>query len=394
MATCPNAHITLYQLGEKMYKADLKKTTGDKTAIVNKIIDLYGKRAKYFPANTKKGLYGAKAAQLLFDNKMGTAQSQYDAFNKAWEDKGSIKSAKSIYTRFKLAVGLYKAGNLELQEIFDLYDETQAKLLDAKLQKLKDKEDAGQTLSKKEARYKKNYNINLKAFATFASSTDGVLGELGNCSNLVPLYNGQFEANKNDIDWINKAASRLSEKECTDDPVFKKLVVQLDALKPTADSAYYLMILSAKSGDKASEAKYFDLALQRMEDPSKRAKLYFKKAEGLRKAGSYGQARTFYNKALADNPSMGKCYLRIGTMYAASANNCGTTAFDKQATYWLAANVVERAGRVDPRLAGTARATAKSWRAKAPSKTQIFNTDKKSVKLNCWIGRTVKVPTI
>ena len=37
---------------------------------------------------------------------------------------------------------------------------------------------------------------------------------------------------------------------------------------------------------------------------------------------------------------MGKCYLKIAEMYAKSANNCGATAFDKRAVYWLAASEV------------------------------------------------------
>ena len=185
-------------------------------------------------------------------------------------------------------------------------------------------------------------------------------------------------------------------KECTADPMFKKLVEQLHTLNPSADSAKYLMILCREAGDSACEKQYFEQALALEQDPMKRAALNYQKAEGYRKAGSYGQARTYYNKALADNPSYGRAYLRIAAMYAASANNCGTTVFEKRATYWLAADVVARAGRVDPRLAGNANGLAANYRGKAPSKTDIFNGDMagKSVRLNCWIGMSVKVPNL
>jgi len=130
---------------------------------------------KRFPKKTPAGKNAANQAQILFDNKIGTAKSQYDAFNKAFsKDAESINSAKSIYTRFKLAVGLHKTNQLPLQDVFDLYDETQEKLnkeatkLDGKLQKLLDKEESGTALTAKEARRKKGYNTNLKAFGTFA----------------------------------------------------------------------------------------------------------------------------------------------------------------------------------------------------------------------------------
>ncbi|MEQ3654589.1 MAG: hypothetical protein ABNH00_01880 [Dokdonia sp.] len=401
---CPSASLAIYQYGEKMLKADLKKASGDaQKAKAQEIIDLLKMREKFFPAKTPKGENAADIGQYMYDYKLGTTQSQYDIFNQAWTtDRASIKSSKSIYTYFKLAVNLFEQGVKPLDEIFDLYDEVQEKLskegtvLDGKLQKLVEKEEAGQQLTGKEGRRKKAYETNLKAFGIFAGSVDGTLGTLADCENLVPLYQKQFEENKNDIDWINKAASRMLSKECTTDPMFKQLVEQLHTLKPSADSAKYLMILCREAGDYACEKEYFEQALALEQDPTKRAALNYQKAEGYRKSGSYGQARSYYNKALKDNPSFGRAYLKLGQMYASSANNCGSTTFEKRATYWLAADVVARAGRVDPRLARTANGLAANYRGKAPTKTDIFNADMagKSVKLNCWIGMTVKVPKI
>ena len=83
-------------------------------------------------------------------------------------------------------------------------------------------------------------------------------------------------------------------------------------------------------------------------------------------------------------------------MYASSANNCGDSVFNKRAVYWLAANTAERAGRVSPSLAKTANGTAASYRGKAPDKSMIFQQNKAgtTVKIGCWIGRSVKVPTL
>ncbi|MFT5751969.1 MAG: tetratricopeptide (TPR) repeat protein [Flavobacteriales bacterium] len=401
---CPSESLAIYQYGEKMLKADLKAAEGDaKKSKVQEIILLLKMREQYFAAKTPKGKTAAAIGQYMFDYKVGTVQSQYDVFHGAWTtDIKTIKSSKNIYTYFKLAVDLFKEGGKPLDEIFDLYDDVQTKLskeataLDAKLQILVEKEEAGQPLSSKDARRRKGYETNLRAFGTFAGSVDATFGTLADCKNLIPLYNKQFEENKGDITWINKAASRMLNKECTSDPMFKKLVEQLHTLNPSADSAKYLMILCRDSGDTACEKEYFEQALSLEQDPMKRAALNYQKAEGYRKAGSYGQARTYYNKALADNPSFGRAYLRIGAMYAASANSCGATVFEKRATYWLAADVISRAGRVDPRLAGNANGLAANYRAKAPSTEDIFNLDMagKSVKLNCWIGRTVKVPKL
>ncbi len=401
---CPNWSLALYQYGERLLKADLKKATGDqKTAVVQDLISFLKQREQYFPAKTPSGKNAANQAQILFDNKVGTKKSQYDAFNAAFaKDPESISSSKSIYTRFKLAVDLFKANELPLQDVFDLYDETQEKLnkeatkLDGKLQKLLDKENAGQPLSAKEAKRKDGYTKNLKAFGTFGSSTDGTMGVLGNCENLIPLYNKGYEENKNDIAWIRKAAGRLAGKDCTDSELFQKLVTQLHNLEPSAKSAQYLGILADKKGDNAAAQNYFQQAIDLETDPKEKAKSYYRLAEKARKSGSYGKARGLYNKALAEDPSMGRCYLKIAAMYASSANNCGDSVFNKRAVYWLAANTAERAGRVSPSLAKNANATAAAYRGKAPDKSMIFNANMggKTVSIGCWIGSSVRVPNL
>ncbi|MFT5891068.1 MAG: tetratricopeptide (TPR) repeat protein, partial [Dokdonia sp.] len=393
-----------YQYGERLLKDNIKKAAGQaKIVAAEDLVTLLKQREQYFPTKTPHGKNTASQAQILFDNKIGTKKEEFNIFQEAFKtDPESISSAKNIYTRFKLAVDLYKDGEIPLQDVFDLYDETQEKLnkeatkLDSKLQKLTDKEESGAVLTAKEARRKKGYTTNLKAFATFAGGTDTELGILGNCENLIPLYNKGYEENKNDINWIRKAAGRLAGKDCTDSDLFQKLVTQLHNLEPSAKSAKYLGILAGKRGDDTAAQNYFQQSIDLETDPKERADAYYRLAEKARRSGSYGKARRLYNKALSESPSMGKCYLRIAAMYASSANNCGDNVFNKRAVYWLAANTVERAGRVSPSLAKNANATAASYRATAPDKSMIFNGNMagKTVTIGCWIGSSVRVPNL
>jgi hypothetical protein len=86
----------------------------------------------------------------------------------------------------------------------------------------------------------------------------------------------------------------------------------------------------------------------------------------------------------------------IASLYASSANDCGTTTFEKRAIYWKAADVARQAGRVDPSLSGRAAQAATSYAAKAPSKEDIFNSGMsgKTVSFNCWVGGSVTVPSL
>ena len=83
-------------------------------------------------------------------------------------------------------------------------------------------------------------------------------------------------------------------------------------------------------------------------------------------------------------------------MIAGSANSCGTTTFEKRAIYWKAAEMAEKAARIDASVASTASATANSYRERAPQKTDIFNEGMagKIITFNCWVGGSVKVPNL
>jgi tetratricopeptide (TPR) repeat protein len=183
--------------------------------------------------------------------------------------------------------------------------------------------------------------------------------------------------------------NRMYAKGCKENPLFLKLVEQKNSIKPTADTAFYLYLLTG-------EQKYFDQTVELETDPLKKAKLYKKLAQEFKAKGSYGKARQYYMKALKLNPSDGSPYLAIAAMYAKSANNCGNTNFNKRAVFWLAANEAEKAGRVDGRLRKAAKQTAESYRASAPSKSDIFNCSCSGtvIKIGCWIGRSVTVPNI
>jgi hypothetical protein len=83
-------------------------------------------------------------------------------------------------------------------------------------------------------------------------------------------------------------------------------------------------------------------------------------------------------------------------MYAKSANKCGTDNFSKRAVYWLAAKEAAKAGRIDPTMNKNASKSIANYEAKAPQKSEIFSSGRTGqvIKVGCWIGRSVKVPSL
>jgi tetratricopeptide (TPR) repeat protein len=396
---CPSYSIATYQYAARMFKHYIKG--GDKSKVKD-LIKAYQYQMQYFPNKIKKGKTLSTIAQINYDNKIGTMQDQFDSFDEAYKlDAETFTSPKSLYTYFSLAKDLFDAGNKDVQEVFNLYDIVYEKIekeeikLASMLTQLIDKQESGTKLTSKEEKRLKASEKNLKAYGTVKGSVDGKLGIIADCPNLIPLYERDFEANKNDVSWLKKSAGRLSSKECDTD-LFFQMVQQLHTLEPSAKSAYYLGILASKDGKMTEARNYFNQSAELETNPSDKAKVYYKIAENYRKGGQYGKARSYYRKALDNKPSFGSCYLKIAQMYAKSSNGCGTTVFEKRSVNWLAAQMAEKAARVDASIASNARAAASSYRQRAPSKSDIFSEGMagKTITFNCWVGGSVKVPNL
>jgi tetratricopeptide (TPR) repeat protein len=210
------------------------------------------------------------------------------------------------------------------------------------------------------------------------------------------MYSKDFEEKKTDKEWLRVAASKMSGKDCTSDPLFFKLVEALHELEPSARTAFYLGRLAAENNDMNKALEYYKNAAELEEDPLDKAKDYFTIAEVYKDRGSYSSARKYYQLALDSKPSMGIAYLRIAAMIAGSANDCGNTTFEKRAVYWKAANFARRAASVDASLRDNATETANSYEQRAPSKSDIFqeSMEGKTVSFSCWVGGSVKVPQL
>jgi tetratricopeptide (TPR) repeat protein len=286
--------------------------------------------------------------------------------------------------------------------LFNKYDDISEKIeLEIKnytqlLNKFVPKGDEEVQLSVKDKRRVKSYTSYLVAYNKISGSVDSKLGERVNCENLIPLYKREFEKFKNDGVWLQRAAGRMLSKECTEDPLFFKLVNAFHNLDPSAKSAYYLGILKDKEGKSTQALDYYKQAVELETNSYEKSKILNRIASKYRKKGSYGKARSYYSKALANNPSLGSAHIAIAAMYAKSAKNCGTDNFSKRAVYWLAAQEVRKAGRVDASLKKNASQNAARYMAQAPSKSEIFSAARygEIIKIRCWIGRSVKVPSL
>lgn len=406
---CPSLNVAIYSYGERILKDRIENgADADKTAAKQDLIALYDDWIKYFPKKQGKSKVGdilSSKGQNMIDLKMGTPQEIYAVFDSAYtQDAKSFTNPKRLYNYFKTLYDIYKSGDnsVSMSMLFDKYEEISEKFelegtnLAKRLDKILKKEESGEALSTKDLKRRRIYDINSNAIGVFLKNLDAIIAKESSCENLIPLYQSNFEENKNNPVWLNRAAGRMKSKECADDPLFVTIVEALHALEPSANSAYYLGILNDKRGNSAEALRYYEESIALESDPYKKAKTLYKIALELKAKGRKSKARSYANKALSYQPSLGKAYLLIANLYASSANACGETQFDKRAVYWLAANTARKAAKVDASIKKAALKTAKSYEGRAPSKTDIFTEGKEgaSVTFSCWIGTSVKVPSL
>lgn len=399
---CPAYHQATYLYGEKIlkFKIESAPSKAEKEVFVRDLLKMYDDYDTHFPDNNKGN--GVSRAMALVDNEIGTPEEQYALLDKAFTtDKKNFTSAKAMYAYFSLYVDQYTSGKgIELQQVFDKYDEISEKL-EAEEKTLIEEKDKlivkqeTEALTAKEENTFKILETNIEAFETVEGSMDAKISLLSSCDRLIPFYQKSFESKKGDAIWLQRAAQRLEAKECDKDHLFVKISEALHKLNPSAKSAYHLGIASKNMKNTAKAIEYFNQAAELQTDNTEKAKTYFQIAS-MYSNSNKSQARAFARKALAVKPSYGKAYLLIAQLYASSANECGDNPFEKRAVNWLAAQMAQKAGQVDSSIKGQASQAAATYLKIAPSKSDIFQAamQGKVIQLKCWIGESVKVPNL
>ncbi|MGB5691855.1 MAG: hypothetical protein WBM43_04525 [Flavobacteriaceae bacterium] len=399
---CPDINKANFSLGEKILKHKIDNSSGaDKDAYIQDLMALYDSSMKYFPKKFSTATVAIDKALLQYDNKMASDEQLYNMLDAAFQqDRKNFKNPKALYLYFSSLVDLHDAGKKDLQSVFDTYDDVtekiaeENKMLTDRITMLLPKEDAG-TLTSKEKRQLKVATTNSESYGKITGSIESKLGALADCDNLIPLYQKGFDTKKGDVDWVKRAVGRMFSKDCTDDPLFSKMVEVQAELDPSADVYVYLGTLKSKNGDNKGAIADFNKAVELETDSYRKSNILYKVATTLRRS-SKSQARNYAQKAINANASNGKAYLLIANLYATSANQCGETPFEKRAIYWKAADMARKAGRVDPSLSSRAGQSAASYSAKAPSKTDIFQSGMagKTLTFSCWVGGSIKVPNL
>ena len=385
---CPDMYQSTFQYGERILRDKIAKGT-DKQQYIKELQELYDKYFQYFPQKFSKADKNMRQAFLMVEQNIGSKEQLFGLLDETYKlNKEAFNDDTLIYQYFASVLELYKGGKKQVQDVFDIYDnvseiiEHEEGKLSVQINELLPKEE-GNSLSDKEKGQLQVARTRMENLKNITTSVDAALGQLADCTNLIPLYQKTYEANKDNAEWLRRAAAKMSDKECTSDPLFAKLVERLYQLSPSASSALYLGIMKEKQKNTTEAVKYFNQAVELEKDPLKKSIYLIKIASKY----SGSTAVNYAQKALSYNPSNTTAYQIMAQAYANAANECGSTSFEKRAVYWLAASTARKGGLEK---------LAAHYDALAPSRADIFSSGMagKTITFKCWVGQSVKVPQL
>ncbi|MFC2110781.1 tetratricopeptide repeat protein, partial [Bacteroidota bacterium] len=393
----PKLSVNIYKLGIKIAEDRLKKATPEERpaalALVRRVFD---QRIELYPKDLAK-VY-SDYADFLSDEDQSDEEI-FEKLDKSYKIDPSKMGVKAIYRYFGYIKDRNKDSNVQF--IFDTYDVLVEAVHDKldnyskKLDEYSAKEEAGNVLSSKEKKYKRAYENNSKAIGQVEDGLDKIIVDLSTCERLIPMYTSVFEKNKTNGAWLKSSVSRMYKKECTDDPLYDKLVEAYVAAQPSPEASVFYAGILVKNNEFDKAKEYFEKAVEQEEDVNKKAGYLYKIAQIMKKKGRKSEARSYARKAISNKRSMGKAYLLIASLYASSANSCGNSEFEKKMVYVAALKMAQIAEKVDPANASTAKKYVKSYQSSIPSKKLIFTEGVASgspFKIGCWIGETVTIP--
>ncbi len=395
---CPTLSVNTYKNGLVIAKHLYKNTTGTEQDAAKVLVEkIYKQRLQYYP-NVKAGKMYSEYA--MFMDKTGASEPVvFNLLQKSYDANPEEMGIKAIFKYFEGIIERNKDNNI--QEIFDMNDNLQDVVnnkmdgLSHKLDKLRELEESGKELDKKQTYLKGAYSTNLKGLGKVEGGLGAMLEKYATCDRLIPLYKKDCEANSNNVVWLKRSVSRLYNKGCTDGAFYDKIVEKYVNADPSSDAYVFYAGMLMKKGDETKALEYFKKAVDLETNSYKKAKYLYTIARMMKNKGRFGQARSYAYKAVEARPSHGKAYLLVASMYASSAKTCGNGVFGTRMVYQAALNKARRAKAIDPSISSLANKYIKSYSSKAPSTEDVFNEGIQSGspwKIGCWIGETVRVP--
>lgn len=370
---CPKESEAIYTDGIQILEYKIANApSAEKEKIVRDVLKLYDQYNKNFPLSTPD--FEVNKAIALVNNKIDAKEEIFNLLDSGFSKASkNVTDANAIYTYFSIYSEKFSAGDKKIAANSVLEKFT---LVSTMLNQLEFSNPP-----------------KAKEYQTALRAINSLVKDVATCENLSDFYTKNYDANKDNADWLTSALISLSEK-CSTKPIFNTLAEKLYSIKATTQSANFLALSNLKQRKFPDAIKLYSESADLQTNPTEKAKIYYTLATGLL-TGDLTKSKEALNKALALDPKMGKAYLFLAQLYANNAAECSKTDFEKKAVYYLAIETLNNAGIAEPRLKPTSDKMAADFAKQALTSNEIANANMagKSITIGCWINETITFPS-
>jgi tetratricopeptide (TPR) repeat protein len=358
---CPLSTRRLYTDGVKIISHKIKSASCEekKDVYFQDLMNVYDQRIEYFGDHPKYGvgyIKGIKAIDML-DFKKAVSEIRAEAYqllNESIEEQGEKSKPAVLGVYMKTTVAMFIAGELNAIDVVNNYT-TVSKLLNSQIENPR--------LTKRKSMLE---NLNGKIEEIFARSG------AANCETLNEIFSPQLEANKDNIEWLQRVSRLLARELCEDMELLYKVSEYQHNIEPSSSSAYGLARMYLKSGDTERAIEFYNEAIKLVENKEQKSEYYYQLGLIYLSQGNYVSARSNALKAIELNANWGQPYIVIGKTYATSANSIGDNDFEHKTAYWAAVDKFSRAKSVDPEVTDEANDLINVYTRHFPAKDEIF----------------------
>ena len=406
----PVARVDTYTNGEKLLKALIAATTDEakKAAYVNELMALYDQQIKYIDKLqeiTKTplsagGVLGKRALAYISYVPKASLDSAYNMLAKSVDmEKG--QSEYIVTQQFmKMSAQKYKANKASHGEkiIQDYLDASTyvVEVLDKYNERIGYYENRfKETNDPKDSIRADGFGKMIDAARIARSNIDAYFINSGaaSCQDLDTIYSSKIEANKDNIDYLNKVISVMSMLKCTEEDSYLTASEYALAIQPTAKAAMGVGFRYFKKGEVEKAMELFDQAINFETSVTNKAEMCYKAAVANYSQKKYSDARKYALKAIELNSKYGMPYILIAQCYAA-APNWHSEPVMNQCTYYAVLDKLYRAKAVDPSIAKDAQKCINSYSTHTPKSDELFMrgyNKGQTIKIGGWINETTTI---
>lgn len=381
--------------GRKLLKAKMLRIDDaeEKKKLAQRVVDLYDQELECFPkmgSRTKEDLLALKGKEMLYLDGFGFGDATLEAFEnaiEAWNNSTSLYMYQMFDPLGQLIVNRYQNDKMGEQKARELYLQLE-KIANYNIEN-----------SKKYSQYYE-YGMN-RLDKRFREIEDQVF----DCDYFRGKLMPQVEANPDSLSILRYVYNKLKTQGCDPEAEFMvELKAKYESIASEVNAQREAEFLAKNPGIHArrlyDEGKYqeaidkFQEAIDQAESDSIKAEYYFGIASiQYRRLNQYSTARATARKAAEMRDNWGRPYMLIGDMYAATSSRCGED-WDNRMAVIAAIDKYNYAKSIDPSVAEEANEKIRTYNGSLPEKQEGFMRGVQAgqeVRVNCWIGETVKV---